>query len=79
MLPVSYFHVVLTVPRELNNLFLWNRRKMYSLLLKMVSRTIIDSAGRNLGICKTGVLIITKIRAFYESNIIGGCAPPCPA
>ncbi|HBE02488.1 MAG TPA: IS91 family transposase [Spirochaetia bacterium] len=50
LLPVSYFHVVFTVPRELNNLFLWNRRKMYSLLLKMVSRTIIDSADRNLGI-----------------------------
>jgi len=50
LLPVPYFHVVFTVPRELNNLFLWNRRKMYSLLLKIVSRTIIDSAGRNLGI-----------------------------
>ncbi len=32
LLPVKYFHVVFTVPHELNNIFLNNQKAMYSLL-----------------------------------------------
>jgi predicted Zn-ribbon and HTH transcriptional regulator len=40
ILPVKYFHVVFTVPSELNPLMLNNKRMFYSLLFKTISETI---------------------------------------
>ena len=34
LLPVKYFHVVFTVPHELNDIFLNNQRKMYNLFFR---------------------------------------------
>ncbi len=40
LLPVSYFHVVFTLPHELNTLTLYNKRELYSLLLQAAWKTI---------------------------------------
>jgi hypothetical protein len=40
LLPVSYFHVVFTLPHELNTLVLYNKKELYSLLMKAVWETI---------------------------------------
>jgi hypothetical protein len=40
LLPVPYFHVVFTLPHELNTLLLYNKRELYSLLLQAAWETI---------------------------------------
>ncbi|WP_025025588.1 IS91 family transposase [Caldalkalibacillus mannanilyticus] len=40
LLPVPYFHMVFTVPHQLNRLFLSNSSVMYSLLFKAASQTL---------------------------------------
>lgn len=40
-LPVPYFHVVFTLPSELNSLILTNPRQLYSLLFQAASETIL--------------------------------------
>lgn len=34
LLPVPYFHIVFTVPNQLNQMFLWNQKEMYNLLFQ---------------------------------------------
>lgn len=41
LLPVSYFHVVLTLPDLLNPLVLYNQRQMYDLLFRAGSETLL--------------------------------------
>jgi hypothetical protein len=40
LLPIQYFHVVFTVPDELNPLFLQNKKELYTLLFNSVSKTL---------------------------------------
>ncbi len=40
LLPVSYFHVVFTLPHELNTLVLYNKKELYSCLMQAVWETI---------------------------------------
>lgn len=40
LLPVQYFHVVFTLPHELNVLTLYNKKELYSLLMQSVWETI---------------------------------------
>jgi Putative transposase. len=42
LLPVGYFHVVFTIPEELNFITLLNQRLMYSLLFRAVSETLLE-------------------------------------
>ena len=42
LLPVAYFHVVFTVPSELNRLALSNRKTFYSLLMRAASQTLLE-------------------------------------
>jgi hypothetical protein len=42
LLPVGYFHIVLTIPQELNPLVLRNREKMYNILFKAGSETLLE-------------------------------------
>lgn len=42
LLPVSYFHVVFTIPAQLNRLALVNQRAIYSILFKAASETLLD-------------------------------------
>jgi hypothetical protein len=44
LLPTSYFHVVVTLPHELNPLILQNRRLLYDLLFQAASEGLIDLA-----------------------------------
>jgi hypothetical protein len=59
LLPVPYFHVVFTVPEELNPLALANPRWFYSLLFDSVARTLLEIAAdpKHLG-AKIGVLSV---------------------
>ncbi|SHI29243.1 IS91 family transposase [Desulfosporosinus lacus] len=42
LLPVGYFHVVFTIPQELNTLVLQNQRLLYSLLIKSAGHTLME-------------------------------------
>lgn len=44
LLPIQYFHVVFTIPEELNPIALRNQRVIYSILFKSVSETLIELA-----------------------------------
>ena len=44
LLPVEYFHVVFTVPSELNPVFIMNPRVMFTLLLRSASETLTELA-----------------------------------
>jgi len=59
LLPVGYFHVVFTLPQELNSLIYQNQKLLYSILIKSAADTIVELA-RNpkfLG-AQTGVTAI---------------------
>jgi hypothetical protein len=42
LLPVGYYHLVFTLPHELNPLCLQNKKAMYGLLFKAVSQTLLE-------------------------------------
>jgi hypothetical protein len=42
LLPVQYFHVVFTIPSELNPLVIMNQRAMYNILFRSVSETLLE-------------------------------------
>ncbi len=42
LLPVGYFHVVFTIPEELNYLSLTNQKEMYTILFKATSETLLE-------------------------------------
>jgi len=44
LLPIEYFHVVFTIPSELNPLAIMNQKVMYNLLLRSASETLIELA-----------------------------------
>jgi hypothetical protein len=44
LLPILYFHVVFTIPSELNPLVLMNQKVMYDLLFRSVSETLTELA-----------------------------------
>jgi hypothetical protein len=48
LLPVGYFHLVFTLPHELNRLILANKRALLNLLFKAVSETLTDFSRTHL-------------------------------
>src|SRR4030065_2410155 len=44
LLPIEYFHVVFTLPSELNHLALLNQRVLYNLLFRSASETLTELA-----------------------------------
>lgn len=42
LLPVGYYHLVFTIPHELNRLCLQNKKTMYDILFKAVSETVLE-------------------------------------
>ncbi len=42
LLPIQYFHVVFTIPEELNPIVLRNQKVMYDILFRSVSQTLIE-------------------------------------
>ena len=57
LLPVPYFHVVITIPEVLHTLFLGARRQAYPLLLAAAAETLLEVTGRRLH-ATPGVLTI---------------------
>ncbi len=57
LLPVQYFHVVFTIPDDLNLIMLNNQKEMYQIFFKAASQTIIDLANDKFK-AKTGMLAI---------------------
>jgi hypothetical protein len=49
LLPIQYFHVVFTIPSELNPLVLRNKKVMYNLLFRSVSETLLQLGNDRLG------------------------------
>jgi hypothetical protein len=48
LLPVPYFHVIFTLPHELNGLARWNPRVIYTLLFRAASEVLMEFGQRNL-------------------------------
>ncbi|MBC2579085.1 IS91 family transposase [Clostridium sp. DJ247] len=44
LLPTHYFHIVFTIPEQLNSLTLFNQKEMYSILFTAVSETLLKLA-----------------------------------
>jgi hypothetical protein len=51
LLPIEYFHVVFTIPSELNPLVIMNQKVMYNILFRAVSETLMELSNnlRHLG------------------------------
>ena len=49
LLPVGYFHLVFTLPHELNRLILTHKKILLSILFKAVSETLLDFGRTRLG------------------------------
>jgi hypothetical protein len=57
LLPIEYFHVVFTMPDELNPLALRNREVVYNILFKAASETLTELAKKRLGV-KAGFIAV---------------------
>lgn len=68
LLPVPYFHVVFTIPHELNAIALRNKRTVYGILFRAVSETLLQFGAdpdRGLG----GTLGITAILHTWDQTL----------
>jgi len=68
LLPVPYFHVVFTLPEELNGIVIQNRKKLFGLLLSASAETLRELAKdyKYLG-AETG---FTSILHTWGSNLM---------
>jgi len=90
ILPTSYFHVVFTLPHELNTLILNNKKVMLNILFKAASRTLLsfgqsELAGK-LGFIATLHTWDQKLKAHFHLHCLvaggalskdGACWTPC--
>ncbi len=65
LLPVGYFHLVFTLPHELNRLILVNKKVLCNLLFKAVSETLLDFARTHLG----GTLGLTAVLHTWNQQL----------
>jgi predicted Zn-ribbon and HTH transcriptional regulator len=65
LLPVGYFHVVFTLPHELNLLILVNKKILLTLLFKAVSETLIEFGRTHL----KGTLGITAVLHTWDQTL----------
>jgi hypothetical protein len=78
ILPVSYFHVVFTLPHELNTIILNNKRAMLNILFKAASQTLLtfgeNELGGRLGFIATLHTWDQKLKAHFHLHclIAGG-------
>jgi hypothetical protein len=66
LLPVGYFHLVFTVPHELNTLILANQRILLNVLFQSVSETLKDFARTHLG----GTLGVTTVLHTWSQTLL---------
>lgn len=74
LLPVPYFHVVFTLPHELNGLILHNQRAMLNLLFEAASRTLLQFGETRFG-GKVGFTMILHtwdqmLRPHYHLHVL---------
>ncbi len=65
LLPVGYFHLVFTLPHELNRLILVNKKTPLNLLFRAVSETLLEFAHTHLG----GTLGITAVLHTWNQQL----------
>ncbi len=65
LLPIEYFHVVFTLPAQLNNLIRYNERFCYNLLFKAAAQTLQAFAARHWG----GRMGITMVLHTWGQNL----------
>ncbi len=92
LLPVSYFHIVFTLPHQLSALALQNKRLLYDLLFRASAATLLELAGdpKHLGAdiwvrtsgflaCSTlGDRTFTIIRTYTTSFLLAVLHPTVP-
>jgi len=74
ILPVSYFHVVFTVPHELNTVILSNKKVMFNILFAAASRTLLTFGNNELN-GKLGFLAVLhtwdqKLKAHFHLHCL---------
>ncbi len=74
ILPVSYFHVVFTVPHELNTVILNNKKVMFNILFAAASRTLLTFGNNELN-GKLGFLAVLhtwdqKLKAHFHLHCL---------
>ena len=90
ILPVSYFHVVFTLPYELNTIILNNKKVMLNILFKAGSQTLLtfgeNELGGKLGFITTLHTWDQKLKAHFHLHCLiaggavskdGACWTPC--
>jgi len=74
ILPVSYFHVVFTLPHELNPVILNNKKVMLSILFKAASQTLLtfgeNTLGGKLGFIATLHTWDQKLKAHFHLHCL---------
>ena len=66
LLPIPYFHVVLTLPHELNPLIQHNQARLYSLLFASATATLLEFGRNNL----KATLGITAVLHTWSQNLL---------
>src|SRR5215467_9630704 len=66
VLPTGYFHLVFTLPHELNPLILVNKKPLLNILFQSVSQTLAQFAKRRLG----GTLGITAVVHTWDQTLL---------
>jgi len=66
LLPVGYFHLVFTLPHELNRLILVNKKPLISILFQAVSETLLEFAQTHL----KAVLGITAVLHTWDQTLL---------
>ena len=66
LLPVGYFHLVFTLPHELNRLILVNKKPLINILFKAVSETLLEFARTHLG----GTLGLTTVLHTWDQILL---------
>lgn len=68
LLPVGYYHLVFTIPHQLNPLCLQNKKILYDILFKAASQTLLELAKdtRHLG---TGTGLVTVLHTWGQNMI----------
>ena len=66
LLPTGYFHLVFTLPHELNSLILVNKKPLINILFQSVWQTLAQFAQRRLG----GILGVTAVLHTWDQTLL---------
>jgi len=53
LLPVKHFHLIFTLPHELNDLIFYNKKRLYGLLFQVATKTVQTILGGKIGMVST--------------------------